>query len=477
MEEKMDKTKFRLEHDSLGEMEVPKDAYYGIHALRGKNNFPITGAQMDSYMIRGAAEVKKAAALTNAAVGRMDQKIADAIAEAADKVATGEYDDQFIVDPVQGGAGTSFNMNTNEVIANLAIEILGGEKGDYSLVHPNDHVNFGQSTNDATPSAGKIAILRHLIDVEEEGRKLVDALDKKSKEFDSYIKMGRTHLQDAVPIRLGQEFAAYRDAVKRNVDLIESAIAAMSEMNMGATAVGTGLNADQNYVKEVVPKLAEVTGLKLVQTDNLVDGTQGTDSYVYVSGILKALAMSLSKMCNDLRLMASGPRTGLGEINLPAKQAGSSIMPGKVNPVIAEVTNQTAFLVAGNDLTITMAMEAAQFELNVMEPVLFYKLFESLKALRGAMYTLRVNLVEGVEANVERMEHLVENSVGIITAIVPHVGYENAANIAKKAIKTGRPVRELALESGLLTAEDLDKILDPMGMTEPGISAAELLNK
>ncbi len=473
----MDKTKFRLEHDSLGEMEVPKDAYYGIHALRGKNNFPITGARMDSYMIRGAAEVKKAAALTNAAVGRMDQKIADAIAEAADKVATGEYDDQFIVDPVQGGAGTSFNMNTNEVIANLAIEILGGEKGDYSLVHPNDHVNFGQSTNDATPSAGKIAILRHLIDVEEEGRKLVDALDKKSKEFDSYIKMGRTHLQDAVPIRLGQEFAAYRDAVKRNVDLIESAIAAMSEMNMGATAVGTGLNADQNYVKEVVPKLAEVTGLKLVQTDNLVDGTQGTDSYVYVSGILKALAMSLSKMCNDLRLMASGPRTGLGEINLPAKQAGSSIMPGKVNPVIAEVTNQTAFLVAGNDLTITMAMEAAQFELNVMEPVLFYKLFESLKALRGVMYTLRVNLVEGVEANVERMEHLVENSVGIITAIVPHVGYENAAEIAKKAIKTGRPVRELALESGLLTAEDLDKILDPMGMTEPGISAAELLNK
>lgn len=477
MEEKMDKTKFRLEHDSIGEMEVPKDAYYGVHSLRGKNNFPITGAHMDSYMIRGAAEVKKAAALTNAAVGRMDEKIAKAIAEAADKVITGDYDDQFIVDPVQGGAGTSFNMNTNEVIANLAIEILGGEKGDYSLVHPNDHVNFGQSTNDSLPSAGKIAILRHLIDVEEEGRKLVDALDKKSKEFDSYIKMGRTHLQDAVPIRLGQEFAAYRDAVKRNVDLIESAIAAMSVMNMGATAVGTGLNADQNYVKQVVPKLAEVTGLDLVQTDNLVDGTQGTDSYVYVSGILKALAMALSKMCNDLRLMASGPRTGLGEINLPAKQAGSSIMPGKVNPVIAEVTNQTAFLVAGNDLTITMAMEAAQFELNVMEPVLFYKMFESLKALRGAMYTLRVNLVEGLEANVERMEHLVENSVGVITAIVPHVGYENAANIAKKAIKTGRPVRELALESGLLSEEDLNKILDPMGMTEPGISAAELLNK
>lgn len=473
----MDKTKFRLEHDSIGEIEVPKDAYYGVHSLRGKNNFPITGAHMDSYMIRGAAEVKKAAALTNAAVGRMEEKIAKAIAEAADKVITGDYDDQFIVDPVQGGAGTSFNMNTNEVIANLAIEILGGEKGDYSLVHPNDHVNFGQSTNDALPSAGKIAILRHLIDVEEEGRKLVDALDKKSKEFDSYIKMGRTHLQDAVPIRLGQEFAAYRDAVKRNVDLIESATAAMSVMNMGATAVGTGLNADQNYVKEVVPKLAEVTGLDLVQTDNLVDGTQGTDSYVYVSGILKALAMALSKMCNDLRLMASGPRTGLGEINLPAKQAGSSIMPGKVNPVIAEVTNQTAFLVAGNDLTITMAMEAAQFELNVMEPVLFYKMFESLKALRGAMYTLRVNLVEGLEANVERMEHLVENSVGVITAIVPHVGYENAASIAKKAIKTGRPVRELALESGLLSEEDLNKILDPMGMTEPGISAAELLNK
>ncbi|MDO5028883.1 MAG: aspartate ammonia-lyase [Bacillota bacterium] len=473
----MDKKEFRLEHDSIGEMEVPKDAYYGIHSLRGKNNFPITGAHMDSYMIRGAAEVKKAAALTNGAVGRMDQKVADAIAQAADKVITGAYDDQFIVDPVQGGAGTSFNMNTNEVIANLAIEILGGQKGDYSLVHPNDHVNFGQSTNDALPSAGKIAIVRHLMDLEEEGRKLVDSLDKKAKEFDGLIKMGRTHLQDAVPIRLGQEFAAYRDAVKRNVDLIESALDAMKVLNMGATAVGTGLNADQDYVAQVVPKLAEVTGLDLVQTDNLIDGTQGTDSYVYVSGILKALAMSLSKMCNDLRLMASGPRTGLGEINLPAKQAGSSIMPGKVNPVIAEVTNQTAFLVAGNDFTITMAMEAAQFELNVMEPVLFYKMFESLKALKGAMYTLRVNLIDGVTANVERMEALVENSVGVITAIVPHVGYENAASIAKKAIKTGRPVRELALESGLVSEEDLEKILDPMGMTEPGISAAELLNK
>lgn len=460
---------YRIEHDSLGELEVPKDAYYGVHSVRGKQNFPITGASMDPYMIRGSAEVKKAAALTNKEVGKMDEKIADAIAKAADKVIAGDYDDQFIVDPVQGGAGTSFNMNTNEVIANLAIELLGGEKGDYSIVHPNDHVNFGQSTNDATPTAGKIAIIRHLQDVEKEGKKLVESLDKKTKEFDQYVKMGRTHLQDAVPIRLGQEFSAYRDAVKRNVDLIESAIEAMSVLNMGATAVGTGLNADLNYVKKVVPKLAEITGLDLVQTDNLVDGTQGTDSYVYVSGIMKALALSLSKMANDLRLMASGPRTGLAEINLPPQQAGSSIMPGKVNPVIAEVTNQVAFLVAGNDMTITMAMEAAQLELNVMEPVLFYKLFETMNALRGVMNTLRIRCIDGITANVDRMEDLVENSVGIVTAIVPHIGYENAASIAKEAITTGKPVREILKREQIVDEEELERILELIPMTKPGI--------
>ena len=460
---------YRLEKDSIGELKVPKDAYYGVHSVRGKENFPITGASTDPYMIRALAEVKKAAALTNEKVGKLDPEIAQAIAKAADEVITGKYNDQFIVDPVQGGAGTSLNMNTNEVIANIAIETLGGQLGDYSIVHPNDHVNFGQSTNDATPTSAKIAIIRYLMDLKEEGLKLVDSLDKKSEEFDSYVKMGRTHLQDAVPIRLGQEFGAYRDAVKRNINLIDSAIEAMSYLNMGATAVGTGLNADLEYVKEVVPKLAEITGIDLEQTDNLVDGTQGTDSFVYVSSVLKGLAMALSKMANDLRLMASGPRTGLFEINLPAQQAGSSIMPGKVNPVIAEVVNQVAFLVAGNDLTVTMAMEAAQLELNVMEPVLYYKLFESMKALIGGMSTLRTRCIDGITANVERMEQLVEGSVGIVTAIVPHIGYENASRIAKEAIQTGEPVRDILKREAIVDDEELERILELIPMTKPGI--------
>lgn len=471
----MDAKDFRLEHDSLGEIEVPKKAYYGVHSQRAKENFPITGIHTDREIIRGAAEIKKACAITNFEVGLMDEKIKDAIVFASDQVISGDYDSEFIADPIQGGAGTSHNMNANEVIANLAIEKLGGELGDYSIVHPNDHVNFGQSTNDVFPTSGKLAIIRYIDKTKAELEKLIESVGKKAEEFDNYIKMGRTQMQDAIPIRLGQEFGAYKAALKRDLKRLDSARAAMCIVNMGATAIGTGLNADADYVEKIVPNLAEVTGLPLVQSEDLVDGTQNLDGFVYVSGILKALAVNLSKMSNDLRLMSSGPRTGFGEINLPAKQAGSSIMPGKVNPVIPEVVSQVAFSVIGNDMTIAMAAEGGQLELNAFEPVIFYKMFESFRTLNGAMYTLRVNCIDGIVANVERMEDLVENSVGVITAIVPHVGYEVAAKIAKEAIATGKPVRQLALDSGAISEENLDKIMDLYAMTEPGISAEELL--
>lgn len=471
----MEAKDFRLEHDSLGELEVPKKAYYGVHSQRAKENFPITGAHTDREIIRGAAEVKKACAITNFEVGMMKEEIKNAITHGADKVIAGDYDNEFIVDPIQGGAGTSHNMNTNEVIANLAIEELGGELGDYSIVHPNDHVNFGQSTNDVFPTSGKLAIIRYIDRVKAELEKLVGSVKQKAEEFDGHIKMGRTQMQDAIPIRLGQEFGAYAAALSRDLERLESAKKAMSIVNLGATAIGTGLNADADYVKKVVPNLAKVTGLDLVQAENLVDGTQNLDGFVYVSGILKTLAVNLSKMSNDLRLMSSGPRTGFGEINLPAKQAGSSIMPGKVNPVIPEVVTQVAFSVIGNDMTVAMSAEGGQLELNAFEPVIFYKLFESFRGLEGAMYTLRVNCIDGIEANAERMEHLVENSVGVITAIVPHVGYEAAAKVAKEAISTGKPVRQLVLDSGIVSEEDLNKIMDLYSMTEPGISAEELL--
>lgn len=459
----------RLEHDSLGEMQIPKEAYYGVHSQRAKDNFPITGQSTDRQIIRAIGEVKKACAITNHQVGKMDEKIKDAIVKAADRVIDGEFDDQFIVDPIQGGAGTSHNMNGNEVIANVAIEILGGDLGDYSIVHPNDHVNFGQSTNDAYPTSGKLAIIRYLDQVIDQADQLVKSLENKAEEFDDYVKMGRTQMQDAIPIRLGQEFAAYSQVIKRDIQRLESAREAMLVVNLGATAIGTGLNADVDYVDQVVGNLAEVTGLDLVQSEDLIDGTQNLDGFSYVSSVLKTLGLNLSKIANDLRLMSSGPRTGLGEINLPAKQAGSSIMPGKVNPVIAEVVNQTAFLVAGNDTTVSMAVEGGQLELNAFEPVIFYNMFESMKALTGAMETFRVNCIDGITANVERMESMVENSVGIITAIVPHVGYEVAAKVAKEAISTGAPVREIVKRENVVDEEELERILELRPMTEPGI--------
>ncbi|AAO35422.1 aspartate ammonia-lyase [Clostridium tetani] len=468
---------YRLESDSVGEKRIPKDAYYGVQSLRAQENFMITGKKVHTEMIKALAEVKKATAMTNMQVELLSKKAGNAIVKACDEIIEGNLQEQFITDPIQGGAGTSMNMNLNEVIANRAVEILGGEKGDYSIVHPNDHVNMGQSTNDVIPTGGKIATIRLLDRALMSLENLVDALTNKSKEFDHIIKMGRTQMQDAVPIRLGQEFKAYSNAIKRDIVRIKRAKEELYHVSIGATAIGTGINADEEYVKNITPNLSKVTTLSLIQCEDLVDGTQNLDCFASVSSNLKVCALSLSKIANDLRLMSSGPRTGFGEINLPAKQNGSSIMPGKVNPVIAEVVNQVAFSIVGNDVTISMAVEAGQLELNAFEPVLYYKLFESIEILKNGVDTFIHNCINGITANEERCKKLVDNSVGIITAICPHVGYKKAAKVAKTAIQTGESVKELVLKENLLSEKELDTILDPFGMTKPGISGKELLKK
>ncbi|MFS8578937.1 MAG: aspartate ammonia-lyase [Novibacillus thermophilus] len=467
--------KYRGERDLLGKKQVPEDAYYGIQTVRAVENFPITGYPPHPELIRALAVVKKAAARANARVGTLPQDIADAIIQAADEIIQGKMMEQFVVDAIQGGAGTSINMNVNEVIANRAIELLGGEKGDYTKVSPNSHVNMAQSTNDALPTAIHIAVLRLADGLCQSLQKLLEALRQKEKEMDDVIKMGRTHLQDAVPIRLGQEFGAYARVIQRDLARVQESVKHLYAVNMGATAVGTGLNALPEYMEYVTQFLAEETGLPLKQTEHLVDATQNTDRYTQVSASLKILAINLSKIANDLRLLSSGPLTGLNEINLPARQPGSSIMPGKVNPVIAEVVNQISFQVIGNDHTISLASEAGQLELNVMGPVLVFNLLQSLTILRNGIRVFTHYAIEGITANVERCREMVENSVGIITAINPHVGYETASHIAKLALSTGQSVREICLEYGYLTEEELDTILDAKEMTEPGISGEKLL--
>ncbi|PYI51945.1 aspartate ammonia-lyase [Paenibacillus flagellatus] len=473
----MTTARYRTEKDFLGTKEVPADAYYGIQTMRAVENFPITGYRVHEQLIRAMAVVKRAAAEANMEIGRLHPRIGNAIAQAAQEMADGRWHDQFIVDPIQGGAGTSINMNANEVIANRAIELLGGTRGDYFQVSPNTHVNMAQSTNDAFPTAIHIATLvmvgRLLATMEE----LVAAFRRKAEQFDGVIKMGRTHLQDGVPIRLGQEFEAYARVLERDRKRIERTREHLYEVNMGATAVGTGLNADPRYMKRVVELLADFSGLPLVGAEHLVDATQNTDAYTEVSGALKVCAINMSKIANDLRLLASGPRAGLGELQLPARQPGSSIMPGKVNPVMAEVVNQVAFQVIGNDHTICLASEAGQLELNVMEPVLVFNLLQSLGMMDQAFRAFRVHCLEGIEANVDRCRAYVENSVGVITALNPHLGYETVARIAREAIETGRPVRELCLLHNVLTERELDMILDPYEMTNPGIAGAELLDK
>jgi len=469
--------KYRIESDSIGSMEVPADAYYGIQSLRGHNNFNITGYKMDETFIRALAHVKKAAALANHQAGVISIEIKDAIIQAAEEIVEGKFKKQFITDVIQGGAGTSVNMNVNEVIANRANELLGGELGKYDMVNPNDHVNYGQSTNDVVPTAGKLAIQFKIKKLLKSLKKLHCVLLDKSKEFDDVIKMGRTHLQDAVPIRLGQEFRAFAGPVGRDINRISYAIEELTYVNMGATAVGTGLNADVEYVNNVVKILSEVTGFRFKQSSDLVDGTRNLDSFVWLSSALKTCAVNLSKTANDIRLMASGPRAGLGELILPQQQPGSSIMPGKVNPVIPEVLNQVCFQVFGNDITIVKAAEAGQLELNVFEPVLFFNIFQSIKILKNAINTFIENCLKNIKANIDNCQYWVDRSVGIITALNPHIGYKNASIIAKESLNTGIPVAQLVLEKGLLTQEELNIILNPFEMTKPGIPGKELLNK
>ena len=461
---------FRVEKDSIGTKDVPENVYYGVQSLRAAENFHITGLNMHPEIIKSLAYFQQAASITNCEAGLLDKRRTQAIVQACDEILEGKFREDFIVDPIQGGAGTSLNMNANEVIANRAIEILGGKKGDYSVVNPNDHVNCGQSTNDVIPTAGKMTSHRLLKKLKKQLLRLHSALEQKADEFDGVIKMGRTQLQDAVPIRLGQEFKAYSVAILRDLNRMDKAMDEMRTLNMGGTAVGTGLNADESYLRRIVPNLSEISGMDLVQAYDLIDATQNLDSFVAVSGAVKACAVTLSKIANDLRLMSSGPRAGFGEINLPAKQNGSSIMPGKVNPVIPEVVNQVAFNAIGNDMTITMAAEAGQLELNAFEPIIFYCLFQSIDTIAYAVNTFVDNCVIGITANETRCRYFVENSVGIITAICPYVGYQKAAEIAKEAIKTGESVRKLIIEKGLLAKEQMDEIMDPVQMTEPGIS-------
>lgn len=468
---------FRAESDSIGTKEVPKEAYYGVQTLRAAENFKITRLKMHEDFIKSLAQIKKASAITNCEIGLLEKNIERAIVQACNEIICGKLHEEFIIDPIQGGAGTSANMNANEVISNRAIEILGGEKGDYSIVHPNDHVNMGQSTNDAIPTAGKMTILKLIPKALKQLKRLYDALQEKAIEFDDIIKMGRTQMQDAVPIRLGQEFKAYSSVIKRDILRLEKVQEEVRVVNMGGTAIGTGINADEQYLSKIVSNLSNVAEMELRQAEDLIDATQNLDGFVAVSAAIKTCAVNLSKISNDLRLMSSGPRTGFGEINLPPKQNGSSIMPGKINPVIPEVMSQVAFNIIGNDMTITMAAEAGQLELNAFEPVIFYNLFESIETLGNGVETFVDNCICGITANRERCKNLVENSVGIITAICPHVGYKKAAGVAKTAIKTGESVRELILKQGLLKEAELNDILDTVAMTEPGISGKQMLVK
>ncbi len=467
----------RTEFDDLGELKIPANAYYGVQTKRAAENFPITGYPVHSALIKALGVVKKAAIAVNMELDMIEEKKGRALLQAAQEIIDGGFQDQFIVDTIQGGAGTSFNMNMNEVLANRALEILEEPRGKYQVIHPNNHVNMGQSTNDVVPTAIRLGAIKLLDKLMEEFRNLIHTLKEKSKEFDDVIKMGRTHLQDAIPIRLGQELKAYSAALERDVERMTDARRDLMTVNLGATAIGTGLNAHQEYVKIVTRKLRELTELDMKQAENLVDATQNQDELVQLSGCLRTAAVNLCKMANDLRLLASGPRAGFSEINLPAVQPGSSIMPGKVNPVIPEVINQISFQVQGNDHTVALAGQAGQLELNVMMPVLVFNLYQSLDIMVYGAKIFNEKCLQGITPNRERCLQMVEESLGIITAISPHIGYEAASRVAKKALDTGKSLRQILLEEGMLTSEELNIILDPMEMTEPGIAGRELLRR
>ncbi len=461
--------KTRREHDLIGEMDIPVEYYFGVQTMRAVENFHISRVRLNLFpeFIRSLADVKAGAALANRDLGLLDPAIADAIVAACEEVRQGKFDDHFVVDMVQGGAGTSTNMNANEVIANRALELLGHNKGEYQYCHPNNHVNLSQSTNDAYPTAMRIALVRSIENLVGALRELIGAFRAKGVEFAEVIKMGRTQLQDAVPMTLGQEFNAYAATLTEEIDRLESNMKLLYEINMGATAIGTGINADPEYAGLCTKHLSQVTGLPLEKAPDMIEATNDTGAYIMNSSALKRLAVKLSKICNDLRLMASGPRCGLGEINLPARQPGSSIMPGKVNPVIPEVVNQVAFRVIGNDLTVTVAAEAGQLELNVMEPIIIHSLFESIEMLVNAMNTLREKCIAGITANVEVCRRMVYNSIGLVTALNPYLGYETSTMLAKEALQSGKGIYDLVLEHKLMSEEELQKILRPENMVKP----------
>ncbi|WPO75167.1 MULTISPECIES: aspartate ammonia-lyase [unclassified Streptomyces] len=453
----------RHEHDLLGDRDVPADAYWGIHSLRATENFPITGIPISVYpqLIDALAAVKEAAARANEELGLLAKAKADVIAAACREIRAGRLHDQFVVDVIQGGAGTSTNMNANEVVANRALELLGHPKGAYEHLHPNEDVNLSQSTNDVYPTAVKVATISAAHGLLRAMAVVQDAFAAKALEFRDVLKMGRTQLQDAVPMTLGQEFSAYAVMLGEDRMRLAEAVELLHEINLGATAIGTGLNAPAGYAETARRHLADITGMPLVTAANLVEATQDCGAFVHLSGVLKRIAVKLSKSCNDLRLLSSGPRAGLNEINLPPVQAGSSIMPGKVNPVIPEVVNQVAFEVIGNDVTITMAAEAGQLQLNAFEPVILHSLAKSITSLRAACLTLAERCVEGITANTEVLRASVETSIGLVTALNPHIGYTAATAIAREALSTGRGVAELVLEKGLLPPERLAELLTP----------------
>lgn len=466
----------RIERDSLGQMEIPDEAYYGIQTARAAENFPITGVPVHRELLIAIAYIKKAAALANMEVKLLKERVGSAIVTAADEIIAGRHMEHFIVDSIQGGAGTSINMNMNEVIANRSLELLQLRKGDYVSCSPNNHVNMSQSTNDVIPTALRIASYQLSQKLLVTMRALASELHNKERQFYDIIKVARTHLQDAVPIRLGQQFGSYARVVERDIRRLEQASADLLLVNMGATAVGTGLNAKPEYIEKVVQHLRELLGIDLQSAEDLVDATQNTDAYTELSSALKICAVNLSKMCNDIRLMASGPRTGLNELLLPPRQPGSSIMPGKVNPVMAEVLNQVAFQVLGNDHTITLACEAGQLELNVMGPVIAFNLLQSLKIMNNGIDVFTRYALEGLDANRERLAANLEYSFSVITALNPHLGYEVAAQLVKEALKTGMSLRQIITERGLLSQEELDVILHPDQMTTPGIAGERFLN-
>jgi aspartate ammonia-lyase len=465
----MNTSPFRIEHDLLGERQVPADAYYGIHTLRALENFPISGTPIARYpeLIHALACVKQACAQANHQLGLLDDRKTKAIVQACEEIRAGKLHDQFVVDVIQGGAGTSTNMNANEVIANRALEILGLERGQYAEIHPLEHINLSQSTNDVYPTSVKLA-LRFEIDSLAAAMGVLRAdFEGKAAEFAELLKMGRTQMQDAVPMTLGQEFSTYAVMLGEDQERLREASLLIQEINLGATAIGTGINAPPEYAALACRFLTGITGIPFVTAGNLVEATQDAGAFVQLSGVLKRIAVKLSKTCNDLRLLSSGPRAGLGEINLPAVQAGSSIMPGKVNPVIPEVVNQIAFEVIGNDITVSFAAEGGQLQLNAFEPVIAHNLLNSLIYLRQGCLTLAERCVRGITANRERLQQIIDNSIGIVTALNPYIGYENATAVAKEAHATGKSVKEIVLARRLLTEEQLRELLRPEMLTQP----------